>query len=290
VTPTAKPAVAPVADLLGPGPGLETVVRASGTKVTAETLRGVLTEAGWQLLRGDALGDPIGRAWTELGAIDVYGHEHGWKLAHHLGGELRAIAARTAELLAAGWQRVVIITDHGWLLLPGGLPKADLPEHLTVVRKGRCARLKPDAAADEQNVPWAWDPAVRIAMARGIACYEAGKEYEHGGLSPQECVMPVLTVMAAATRDAPATIAGVSWRRLRCGVKVDGARPGLVIDIRTKAGDPTTSLALAAKLVGVDGAVSLVVEDEEREGEAAHIVLLDADGRVLAQMTTTVGG
>jgi undecaprenyl-diphosphatase len=26
--------------------------------------------------------------------------------------------------------------------LPDGLPKVELPEHLTVVRKGRCARLK----------------------------------------------------------------------------------------------------------------------------------------------------
>ena len=60
-------------------------------------------------------------------------------------------------LLEAGWQQVVIITDHGWLLLPGGLPKAELPELLTTVRKARCARLKPLAATDQRTVPWFWD-------------------------------------------------------------------------------------------------------------------------------------
>ncbi len=289
VTPTAKPAASPVAHLLGPGKGLETVVAASGTRLTAEGMRKLLTEMGWQVLRGDEVGDPVGRGWTEAGAIDSYGHGHGWKLSHHLPAELRGIATRVADLLGAGWRRVTIITDHGWLLLPGGLPKAELPEHLTEIRKGRCARLKPDATTSEPTVPWFWDPEVRIAVAHGIASYEAGKEYEHGGLSPQECVVPVLTVTASAATEQ-AAIAGVTWKGLRCGVTVSGARPGLVLDVRTKAGDPASSIAESPKPTGSDGSGSLVVEDEDREGDAAHVVLLNEEGRVLTQVVTTVGG
>ena len=100
-------------------------------------------------------------------------------------------------LLDHGWREVVIVTDHGWLLLTGGLPKADLPFHLTHLRKGRCAVLKEGSDSDQQTVSWRWDDAVRIAVAPGIRCYEAGKEYEHGGLSPQECVTPVITVSLA---------------------------------------------------------------------------------------------
>ena len=167
---------------------------ASGTNVTISVLRSLLHEAGYQVLQSDALGDPSGRAWTEYGAIDRYGHDHGWKIAHHALGELAGLADRVASLLQHGWKQVVVVTDHGWLLLPNGLPKAELPQHLTHVRKGRCAVLKDGAVSDQQTVPWYWDHDVRIAVASGIRCYEAGKEYEHGGISPQECVLPVITV------------------------------------------------------------------------------------------------
>ena len=191
VTATAKPAVSPVAgQIIGQGKhDLVPVSAASGTNVTIAVLRSLLHEAGYQVLQGDALGDPAGRAWTEYGAIDRYGHDHGWKIAHHALGELAGLAERIASLLQHGWKQVVVVTDHGWLLLPGGLPKADLPQHLTHVRKGRCAVLKDGAVTDQQTVPWHWDPDVRIAVASGIRCYEAGKEYEHGGISPQECVL-----------------------------------------------------------------------------------------------------
>ena len=41
---------------------------------------------------------------------------------------LLEIRDRITELLAAGWKRVRVVTDHGWLLLPGGLPKIDLAQ------------------------------------------------------------------------------------------------------------------------------------------------------------------
>ena len=43
------------------------------------------------------------------------------------------------RLLEAGWTSVRIVTDHGWLYLPEGLPKVDLPKHLTLSRWARCA-------------------------------------------------------------------------------------------------------------------------------------------------------
>ena len=62
-------------------PSLTPVVKATGATSTVATLRKLLEGAGYQILTGDALGDPSGMAWTELGAIDQYGHEHGWKVA-----------------------------------------------------------------------------------------------------------------------------------------------------------------------------------------------------------------
>ncbi len=98
---------------------------------------------------------------------------------------------------------VVVVTDHGWLLLPGDLPNAELPQHLTTIRKGRCAVLKAGAQTDQHTAPWRWDSSVCVAVASGIACYEAGVQYEHGGISPQECVVPVITVSKPACAAAP---------------------------------------------------------------------------------------
>jgi hypothetical protein len=54
-------------------------------------------------------------------------------------------------LLDTGWQEVVVVTDHGWLLMPGGLPKVDMPKFLTSTRWGRCAALQ--TSAEPASVP-----------------------------------------------------------------------------------------------------------------------------------------
>lgn len=43
------------------------------------------------------------------------------------------------------------LLDHSWLLLPGGLPQAELPDHLTEIRKGGWARLRTGSHADQQG-------------------------------------------------------------------------------------------------------------------------------------------
>lgn len=289
VTATAKPAISPAASALAGGEGFDTVVSASGSKVNAQVLRRAVGEGGFEILGAEELGDPAGRAWSEFGNIDSYGHEHGWRVSHHVVAELRSLTERIVGLLEHGWQKVVVVTDHGWLLMPGGLPKAELPEHLTEIRKGRCARLKEGSQTDQLVLSWHWNRAVRIALAPGIHCYEAGKEYEHGGLSPQECVVPTLTATGRASR-ATVSLSDVRWRRLRCSLTIVGSTAGAYVDIRTKGGDPSTTLTAGGKEIDAEGKVSLLVEDADREGEAALVVVVDTDNTVLAQTSTIVGG
>lgn len=291
VTPTAKPALSPVARQMSGHAerALTPVVTETGAVSMVATLRKLLDAAGFQILTGDAPGDPNGKAWSELGAIDQYGHEHGWKIAHHLQAELRLLERRVDALLSNGWQKVVVVTDHDWLMLPNALPKVDLPQHLTVLRKGRCAVLNEGADSDQHTVPWHWNKEVRIAVASGIACYEAGKKYEHGGVSPQECIVPVITVSKPVPEHAPEiAVTGVTWTGLRCSVTLSGGGAGVTADIRTKAGNAATSLT-TAKPTGA-GTVSLLVTDDDQLGSAAFVVLLGADGALLTQTQTTVGG
>lgn len=290
VTSTAKPAVSPVARLLTGNGGLETLIASVGQKVNATVLHKQITAAGFQVLRGDEAGDPAGRAWTEQGEIDKYGHNHGLRVAEHGLQEVERLAQRIGYLLAAGWREVIVVTDHGWLLLPGGLPTATLPEHLTEVRKGRCARLKDGSTTDATTVPWHWDPEVRIAVAPGIRCYEAGKVYEHGGLSPQECIAPVITIRKAQAV-VGVQIEQATWRGLRCRITLTGASKAMTVDLRTSAADPASSVADTPKVPDPDGTTTLFLHGDRDDlvGSAAWIVVTGEDGALLAQQQTVIG-
>ncbi len=131
--------------------------------------------AGFQILTGDTLDNPTGKAWTELGAIDQLSHGHSWERVRHLPAELITIERRMDTLIAHGWQNVFVVTDHSWLTLPTGLPEAELPEHWTLSRKGRCAVLKEGANSDQHAVPWHRNKDMRIAVASAIALHCGGK-------------------------------------------------------------------------------------------------------------------
>jgi len=291
VTPTTKPAISPIAHLLTgqSAAELSPLMKATHTQLTADVFRKSLIESGYQILEEDNLGNPSGIAWTEIGYIDAYGHEYGWKLSRHIKDELHSVFRRVESLLEHGWTTIIIITDHGWLLLPGSLPKDELPEHLTVVRKGRCARLKDLAKTNKLTAPWSWDNSVRIATPAGICCFEAGKEYEHGGLSPQECIVPILTI-SRPDISVSTVIEKAVWKGLRCDVSVSIASKEIFVDIRTKPGDSTTSIASGGKSPDMFGNVSLLVENEDYEGQAAMVVVIDNKGQICCQWPTTVGG
>lgn len=292
VTPSAKPAQSPVADRLIAGFGLDTRVAATGTALNQTAFRKLLDEAGWQVIGKDGTGKPgdSARAWTELGDIDSYGHGQTADLPRQTGREIVKLRERVMDLLGAGWQRVVIVTDHGWILTPRPMPKTELPQHLTAVRKGRCARLNDGATTHIHTVSWAWNADVRVAVAPGISCFEDGKRYEHGGLSLQECIVPTITVTGTGGGRASAsvTIADASWRGLRCTVELEGASDGYQVDIRQRAGDASSSIVSSVKLIE-EGGARVLVEDDIHEGTEAVLVILNGEGTPIAQRTLIVG-
>jgi hypothetical protein len=203
VTATGKVAVTPVRDRIrgeDGNPDFEPSVADTGQSLKGGYhLKKLLTDAGWSILERSADGDGQGMAWCEFGNIDHEGHDRGWKLAKHIDILILEIRDRITELLAAGWKRVRVVTDHGWLLLPGGLPKIDLPSALADNKWGRCASLKPGASTEERLYPWYWNPNQYFALADGVSCFKKGEEYTHGGLSLQECLTLQLTVTRGAS-------------------------------------------------------------------------------------------
>lgn len=294
VTASGKPWCSPVQHLVAgtkDDADFQPRVASDGKPLSTYNFRKLLTEVGVQVLDKHEPGDPQGRAWTEAGDLDHYGHEHGTRLARDLETQLGQITERIEELIQAGWTRFRIVTDHGWLLLPGELPKTELPMHQVETRWGRSAVLKDSADGTSLTFGWDWCKEVQVAYAPGVACFVAGTEYAHGGLSLQECLVPLITldVVASASPAVNVTIKAVAWRGLRCVVEVEGSLTGLVVDIRTKPALATSSLAASTKAVK-DGKASLAVADDDNLGVAAVVVLLGPDGVVLQKTPTTVGG
>ncbi|MGD0452838.1 MAG: BREX-1 system phosphatase PglZ type B [Solirubrobacteraceae bacterium] len=292
VTETAKPALVPVADgALAAGLDLYSVRAATGTKASIQVLRSLMVEVAVQVLGPTESGDPAGTAWTEAGDIDHRGHDVGVRLVEYLDEEVGRIVARIRELLDAGWKRVDLITDHGWLLLPIPMGKVDLPLATAEIKKGRCARLKDGAIVDVPTVPWFWNQDVRIALAPGVTCFEAGKHYEHGGVSPQECIVPRLSVMAGVSGTATAgpEITKITWLGLLCRIEVTGVERGVAVDLRALAADPKTSIVEEVRETASAGKVSLLVPNEELEGQLAHLVFVAPDGEILVQRELIVG-
>lgn len=293
ITATGKPAVSPIAEqIMGDenATDFEPSVRSTGQSLKGGYhLKKQLMDAGYQILDSKNTGDIQGKAWCEFGNIDSEGHHRGWELAKYLNFILSEIIERISGLFDAGWKRIQIVTDHGWLLLPGGLPKTELPTCLTECKWGRCASLKPGIQNDILTVPWYWNPNVEVALANGISCFKSGLDYAHGGLSLQECSVPCYIVESKTATISHIDITDVKWRGLRCDVAVDGEYCGLNVDIRTHAGDVGTSVVMGLKPFKSSGKASVVVEDDGLEGTLAVILVIDNAGNIMAQVDTVIG-
>ena len=294
ITATGKPGVSPVVEqIMGNenASDFEPSVKSTGQSLKGGYhLKKLLMDAGYQILDSKITGDIQGKAWCEFGNIDSEGHHRGWKLAKYLDFILSEIVERISGLFDAGWKRIQIVTDHGWLLLPGGLPKTELPTCLAECKWGRCASLKPGIQNDILTVPWYWNPNVEVALANGISCFKSGLDYAHGGLSLQECSVPCYIVESKTATISHIDITDVKWRGLRCDVAVDGEYCGLNVDIRTHAGDVGTSVVMGIKPFKSSGKASVVVEDDGLEGTLAVILVIDNAGNIMAQVDTVIGG
>lgn len=295
VTPTGQPAVAPIAITAGGGAAFD-AADDQGRSLKGPVLRSALARANVQFLEWDAaeVGDPTGKAWTQTNSIDSLGHSHGHALADLVDQQLELVAERVRGLIDAGWRKVVIVTDHGFLLPGLAAQKVTLPLQVTegdAARKPRVARLKAAAARpDFPILPWTWDSSVEMVSAPGSAAFEAGRLYEHGGLSLQECVIPVVTVTRGDSLAVPVQIEAVRWTGQRCRVDYGPTEAEIVAEIRLHPGDALTAVG-GPKPPAEPGEVKVLVDEEQAPaGATAWVVLLDENGGVLAQTQTTVGG
>ena len=148
--------------------------------------------------------------------------------------------------------------------------------------------VKDGAASAVRQEPWSWNKLVVVATAPGAHVFWGGMEYAHGGISPQECVVPELFVapMRAARH---AVIIDLEWRGLRLRVRADGG-DGLTADLRLGADGEGASIADRPRQLDADGHTGLLVPDDLLEGKPALVTLRDQQEKLVASKPTVVGG
>ena len=286
VTATCKPMVSPVASMLGGPPTTSDVLPLSpdGKPTTKPVLFKLMEAQGWET---DSALLPDAKLWTETGRFDEEGHALGARLAERLSAGIRDTADRILQLVRSG-RSLHIVTDHGWLLMPGGLPHAALDVGLVEPngKRTRCALVKAKAQTSYLQVPWTWNSEVSVATATGARSFFASYEYAHGGVSPQECILPVLEVESDGARRT-VTILQAKWEGLRLRVDV-ASGADLSVDLRLGSEISGQSLIKGGRVLDERGRTSFLVSDEH-DRETACLVVLDDEGRVLAHRTLTVG-
>ncbi len=294
VTASAKPLASPVHSSCAGGTDAEDfypLISENGRPANASRLRDAMLRQGIEIIKEDETriaADSKAGAWTEMGKIDTLGHSLEAALVRQIEPEIESIVDRIEALLNAGWRKIRVVTDHGWLLLPGGLPKIELPPYLVATKWARCAAVKGGSTTSVPSYPWYWNPVLRIASPPGIGAFRGNTEYTHGGVSLQECVIPDL-IVECGEAVVSATITAITWRGMRCRVSVNSNVSGISADLRLNWKQAESSIAAASKELSETGEASLAVSDDNHEGAAASVVITDHSGRVLDHRPTTVG-
>ncbi len=289
LTPTCKPFVSPVAEQISrESASDEFRPRTNEDKdLTSHHFEAALDKAGYSFPRSSSELTRGKKTWMEIGKIDQFGHNEQSGLVHRIEELFGVLEERIEDLFAAGFRSIRIVTDHGWLLVPSGMPAEKLPKDHIETRWGRCAILKDGVPSELLHLPWYWNPGVMIGYAPGISFFKKNNEYGHGGVSLQECLVPIITLESDQVSWQPISMR-VSWTGLRCSVNLEGVQAGNNVEIRTRHTDESSRICTPKTLSG-DGKVSLFVEDADYESAAAFVVVTDAKGVVLEKQQTVVG-
>ncbi len=154
--------------------------------------------------------------------------------------DMVADLARTVTVLhRAGYRRVVIGTDHGFLLLPSGV---DLPQRpgpssggeITSSTRYAVGSITADPdCIGFQPIQMGRSGTSNVVLPRGLAAFSVGgprHRFVHGGLSPQECVLRFLVSEVAGPQRVPVQV------RLSRIANVSGMILFIPVEVTTPAG------------------------------------------------------
>lgn len=205
--------------------------------------------------------------------------------------ELKTLLARAvAKLRHAGISRSVISSDHGFVILsrpigpdrvidrPGG--EGDLHRRCWVGRGGATSPSTLRVPLAELGIGGGLD----LVVPRGLGVFAAGgaRRFFHGGLSPQEMVVPVLDVRFAAVAEQPggATVE-IAGGRITTGVF--SCRVGIKADLFTA----TAVLRILARARKTKAKVAEVVAGDGHDPASGTVTVVAGEPAVVTLRVTT---
>ena len=126
--------------------------------------------------------------------VDQMGHGQAENLIRHVFLEIERLARLVRKLHRWDYSKVHIVTDHGFILLD----ESKLPREVVCdkewchVLKERFALVPASADLPLVRLPFAWNPAMMVAVPPGLAFFKAEKSFSHGGAALQELIIPHL--------------------------------------------------------------------------------------------------
>lgn len=287
ITACGKPCAVPGAKPLGSyptdGDGDYDPLKGVGT-----TFAKYLSDNGYTESKSPAEGESV---WWAKGDIDTSGHDYGEDLPIHIPGALDSIVQCVVDAFGQGAKTVQVVTDHGWLWLPGSLKKYDVPTGLTMAKSTRFAEMKAGVSTNEVQLGWSWNPNSLLAFAPGICSHVNGKPYTHGGLSLQECRLIDLKITRVGGGAGGAVgVKETGWRGVRFTFALTGDFSSCKADFRADPIKGDSLVAGGAKNVDQDGIVTGLIAEEELMGASAYFVVVDDSGNIKAQSKVVIGG
>jgi hypothetical protein len=227
--------------------------------------------------------------------IDWMGESHPHLAGRNLQSNLRDIIRGIRKLADLGCERVIVTTDHGFLLMPEALAgdQVEMPPGDWIFRKrrsllGRGTSSNPNVLVFDVAAVGICGDVEKYAVPATLATFSRGARYCHEGLSLQECILPVIsidTAKGAGGEDSavnPEIALSYKGGRLKITTRRPvieiAMSPGLFHDsariaLAVVAGDETVGYVAAGD--AVDSAMGLI---NLKPGETTRVPLRMDDG------------
>ncbi|WP_404326441.1 PglZ domain-containing protein [Cobetia sp. UIB-001] len=192
--------------------------------------------------------------------IDSHFENHPETAPAEITNALKRIRMAVHRLIASGFHEVVIVTDHGFFMNShaGAGDVATKPHGDWLIVHDRCALG--DGSADDHHLVMDTEllgmrtNANRLAAPLTMAPYRSGLQYFHGGLSLQECVVPVIRMQLKSHEQPSVKQASVCIGYKQGATRITTRVP--VIDVAVEAADMFSS----------EGSYEILLEAHDKKG------------------------
>lgn len=202
---------------------------------------------------------------TDIDNVGETGSEAVFRAA--LEGLITDLTRGIKRAFERGFSHVVVATDHGFIYLPHRQPgdQVEPPRGGVFVKHGRYAIGAVDPAdhllcLEEPELGYQLSSG-RVAVPRTVGTFNRPGFYEHGGLSLQEALVPVMTITREEQSATPTQLpVSITYRKQKSGV-VRVLRPSIKLAVGGE--EPAATLGFDEEWAQRKARIRLAITDSD---------------------------